>query len=124
MRPMWANYILSTDGFIFVVDGKDANRFEEAKRAFFAALSYLPEGHIPPILILLNKFDSPLDSPPESPVSLIQSWINEVGHTSASRGGDSGPSRISVAYASALGGGGVMEALQQLDTALLHFGDS
>lgn len=73
---MWKHYATSTDGFVFVIDGKDIPRLNEAKRALISVLSYYPEGSIPPILIILNKFDLPNESPPESLLATVTQWIS------------------------------------------------
>jgi signal recognition particle receptor subunit beta len=118
MRTIWGNYARSSDGFIFVIDGKDVTRLDEAKQALFATLNYYEEGHIPPILLLLNKFDGTNEEPPESTSDIVQSWISELGQVN--NGIYTNNQRVSVAYISALTGKGLIDALALFDSNLIH----
>lgn len=78
MRPMWANYVSSVDGIMFVVDAKDTTRFEESKRALMTTLTYFGEGQFPPILIVANKLDSLLEEEESGAVARFKSWIQDI----------------------------------------------
>ncbi|KAJ5075561.1 adp-ribosylation factor 1 [Anaeramoeba ignava] len=56
LRPLWRRYYDNTDGFVFVVDGKDHERLEEAREFF---LTFLNDPMLVDcvILILVHKQD-------------------------------------------------------------------
>lgn len=118
IRSIWAHYARSAEGIVFVIDGKDEEHLFEAKQAFFTVLDYCAEGTIPPILILLNKFDSPLEEVPESTLKFVQSW--SLGIQTIDQSMDHNIRTFTVAKVSARTGNGVIDAFSQLSTSLIH----
>ena len=57
-RPIWSDINDKSDGLIYVVDGSDFNRMDEAKEEFHKILDAQINAEIP-VLILLNKCDLP-----------------------------------------------------------------
>lgn len=118
IRSIWAHYARSAEGIIFVIDGKDEEHLLEAKQAFFTVLDYCTEGTIPPILVLLNKFDLPHEEVPESTLKFVQSW--SLGFQTIDQSMDHNIRAFTVAKVSARTGNGVIDAFAQLSTSLIH----
>ena len=117
MRKIWGHYARSAEAIIFVLDGKDESRLLEAKEAFFSILNNYAEGAIPPILVAVNKFDSVNDVVSESMLTAVQSWITSVLNTDIEAFSPS--TGIMMAKMSAKTGNGIIDAIRQLDTALV-----
>jgi signal recognition particle receptor subunit beta len=119
---MWANYAPSVDGLVYVVDLKDTRRLEESKKELLTTLTYFTEGHIPPILVCVNKFDSEQDSDLQDRANtlVLEDWIPSIERATNEQ-------RllnrlITVATTSARSGRGVLAAFDQFSTILYQTG--
>uniref|UniRef100_A0A0K0E456 ADP-ribosylation factor-related protein 1 n=1 Tax=Strongyloides stercoralis TaxID=6248 RepID=A0A0K0E456_STRER len=54
LRSLWKNYITEAHGIVYVIDGSDEARFEEAKNTYE---SYIINSQSCPVLIIFNKHD-------------------------------------------------------------------
>mmetsp|Transcript_7410 Transcript_7410/g.15811 ORF Transcript_7410/g.15811 Transcript_7410/m.15811 type:complete len:179 (+) Transcript_7410:192-728(+) len=59
VRPVWRQYAPKADGIIFVIDGNDRARFEQAREELAKFYADIPSQKRIPLLIYLNKSDLP-----------------------------------------------------------------
>ncbi|KAJ3195887.1 hypothetical protein HK101_010719 [Irineochytrium annulatum] len=64
IRPLWRHYFAGCNGLVFVVDSKDAQRFDEARTELHKVLE-TPDMAGVPVVIIANKQDLPGAHPPD-----------------------------------------------------------
>ena len=100
IRPLWAYYYQNVDGFLFVIDASDQDRFQEARDELFGVISHEYMSTVP-FVIIANKSDLPTAVTPSELIAQLNL------HSISKR-------RWYIQSACAVTGDGLVESMQQL----------
>ena len=103
-RPMWSRYFTGCNGLVFVVDGTNESRFNEAREELSWVLKS-DEVKGLPLAVLVNKQDKPLAVKPSE--LIMKLGLDRVKNR-----------RIHIQGTSAVSGLGIVEAMQELSSMI------